>query len=1026
LWRPGNPSVYCRVLPRRILILVLLSALLAALAARAEVTPAYPTAVLHPGGETVDVDLLPFFREPAARGSVVRVNVRIGTVTKPVYLGLNDQTQPITVANFVKYVTEGKYAGSFFHRLAKNFVLQGGGFRWNDAGQLDYVTTNAAIQNEPGLTNVRGTIAMAKLGGDPNSATSQWFVNLADNSVNLDGQNGGFTVFGSVLRDGMTVIDQVAALTAYDASSVHPAFDTLPLSSNSLQRVYTVETTATVVPPLAPGVTVTNPQIVSGTLTGTTLHLTSGARGTTAVKISAVDIDGTAQQATITVVVPHSDGWHFVEAADRQSGAFSYDAQGYGLYTLFGEYVVSKWVDAVDLSQDSTAHSFTITNSSGATLSGLTVRRLGLNSNDFSVVGGLALPDLAPGNSTTIQVIFHPTDVGARVGRLRIGSDPTGNYFELMLEGEGKAVYPVASTPPPQNLIVDGTGLAQVPDWTGTVTATDELGPVTITQSPAPGSQRAAGNYALAFTATNVAGRTTTVQSLLSIRSTRLGVGGTRPTAAYTGAGVPAGGGAPLAAGSTLTVFGTPAISDDRHLAAKVTIASGAARLAGIYFEDGTGASRVVARQGGASGVGTYAFKSFRDPLLSPAGRIAFWANLTGAPLASDEGVWTDAFGSLEPALKEGAPIPGLGALKLLSVTSMELRDDGLIALVKLVPVPKLVVANVNDTALVRITSRTTGNLLARTYQAHDGSYVQQISAFQPSAKSQGQGRWVGKDNILAKFTLVDKRIVLAQIDAAGVATTLLQTGAPGAKFSQRVTTLGLPAIGGSGVAVLTTKALVTGTTTATNDSTLLFAPTGAAFAEAVTENAAADVTGTSNAAGTSKFATFTDPAMNDQGALLFSATLRGGVAAGSNLGGLWQTDGINAPEPVARLGARATDADGNELPNTTWSSFVSFALPDGANAGPIFRATLAGTGATTATNAGLWAVDSTGLVRLLLRTGQTVTLPTGDKKISAFTVLNALPGSFGARRSYNANGSLAVQVTFIGGAQAILRLDIP
>ena len=279
---------------------------------------------------------------------------------------------------------------------------------------------------------------------------------------------------------------------------------------------------------------------------------------------------------------------------------------------------------------------------------------------------------------------------------------------------------------------------------------------------------------------------------------------------------------------------------------------------------------------------------------------------------------------------------------------------------------------------------------------------------------------------MLAKFTLLDKRIVLAQIDSAGGATTLLQTGLPGANFSQRLTTLGLPALGGAGIAVLATKAPVASTTTATNDTTLLFAPTGSSFTEALTENAAAEVTGTTNVAGTSKFATFTDPVSNDQGALLFSATLRGGLAAGSNLGGLWQTDGLSAPEPVARLGAPATDANGQELPDTTWSNFVSFALPDGPNAGAIFRATLAGKAVTTATNAGLWAADSTGLVRLLLRTGQTITLPTGDKKISAFTVLNALPGSFGARRSYNARGSVAVQVTFVGGAQAVLRLDVP
>jgi hypothetical protein len=70
--------------------------------------------------------------------------------------------------------------------------------------------------------------------------------------------------------------------------------------------------------------------------------------------------------------------------------------------------------------------------------------------------------------------------------------------------------------------------------------------------------------------------------------------------------------------------------------------------------------------------------------------------------------------------------------------------------------------------------------------------------------------------------------------------------------------------------------------------------------------------------------------------------------------------------------------------------------------------------------------VDSTGLVRLILRTGSKVTLPTGEKAITALNVLNSLPGSFGARRSYNAAGSVAVQVTFSDRTQGVLRLDVP
>ena len=70
---------------------------------------------------------------------------------------------------------------------------------------------------------------MVKLSFDPDSATSQWFINLDDNSSILDGQNGGFTVFGRVIGNGMDVVDEIAALPTYDISTIHPAFTDVPL-----------------------------------------------------------------------------------------------------------------------------------------------------------------------------------------------------------------------------------------------------------------------------------------------------------------------------------------------------------------------------------------------------------------------------------------------------------------------------------------------------------------------------------------------------------------------------------------------------------------------------------------------------------------------------------------------------------------------------------------------------------------------------------------------------------------------------
>jgi len=147
---------------------------------------------------------------------------------------LYDDLTPITVANFLSYVDAGYYDNSIIHRSIPGFILQGGGYILSGS-QLYTIPAGSPIQNEPGISNVRGTIAMAKLGGDPNSATCQWFFNLADNSSNLDYQNGGFTVFGSVLGNGMDVVDAMAAVPTYNASSqLGSAFSNLPLLNPAL------------------------------------------------------------------------------------------------------------------------------------------------------------------------------------------------------------------------------------------------------------------------------------------------------------------------------------------------------------------------------------------------------------------------------------------------------------------------------------------------------------------------------------------------------------------------------------------------------------------------------------------------------------------------------------------------------------------------------------------------------------------------------------------------------------------------
>ncbi len=154
-------------------------------------------------------------------------SVRFHTNEGDIDVTLRPDKAPKTVANFLSYVNNGSYSNSIFHRSVPGFIIQGGGFQLKN-GSVVAIPTLPTVVNEPGLSNTRGTLAMAKLGSDPNSATDQWFFNLTDNSANLDNQNGGFTVFGQISNDaGLAVMDKIAAVPVYKNQA--SPLDTIPL-----------------------------------------------------------------------------------------------------------------------------------------------------------------------------------------------------------------------------------------------------------------------------------------------------------------------------------------------------------------------------------------------------------------------------------------------------------------------------------------------------------------------------------------------------------------------------------------------------------------------------------------------------------------------------------------------------------------------------------------------------------------------------------------------------------------------------
>lgn len=168
---------------------------------------------------------------------VVRMETSLGRIT----VELTPDVTPLTVQNFLSnYVDNKLYDNTIVHRSVPGFVIQAGGYK--ATGSYSHIDEAIPLLNEfqeaqvaagGGAVNVRGTIAMAKLGEDPDSATSEWFINLADNASNLDYQNGGFTVFGRVIGGGMHTVDAIAGLEVVNASGVNKNFTELPIVETS-------------------------------------------------------------------------------------------------------------------------------------------------------------------------------------------------------------------------------------------------------------------------------------------------------------------------------------------------------------------------------------------------------------------------------------------------------------------------------------------------------------------------------------------------------------------------------------------------------------------------------------------------------------------------------------------------------------------------------------------------------------------------------------------------------------------------
>jgi cyclophilin family peptidyl-prolyl cis-trans isomerase len=466
---------------------------------------AIPAQTFTIGGD-VSIPLADKFTDPDTT-SAARLVTSQGTMDFILY-DTSTQTQnatPQTVANFLSYVrnfgvsdTTNKYDAAVFHRSIPGFIVQGGAFKVQSApNNFSSFTTAPSPLNEPFNSNSRGTVAMAKIGGDPNSATNQFFVNLADNSAILDGQNGGFTAFARVAGDGLAVADAIATLPTVDSlvnvgGASNTSLTNWPLTSASTvmdtTKMVSITSATKNVPVMTYAITGnTNSTAVSASINTTVdasgisssrLQINGGSTGQSDVTVTATDLDGNTVSQTFTVTASQAplftNGPPPSTAVVGTAYNFAYTASGFPVPTFSHTGTLPP-----GLSLSSTGV-ISGTPTAAGTYSGIVVTA----SNGIGV---------APTQTISITVDQIPSITSAAPAAGIVGTAYTHTYAAT---GSPAPTYSLTAGALPGGLSVSTAGvISGTPNtagtFTGTITSTNRAGSfpqafsITINQAPA-------------------------------------------------------------------------------------------------------------------------------------------------------------------------------------------------------------------------------------------------------------------------------------------------------------------------------------------------------------------------------------------------------------------------------------------------------------------------------------------------------------------------------------------------------------
>lgn len=457
---------------------------------------------LNAGGGT-GISLTDKFSDPDAE-SAVRVNTNQGIMD---FILFNSAT-PQTVTNFLSYANAGtnNFNGAVFHRSVPGFVIQGGAFKVaSGTNNFSVTPTSPAVVNEPGISNLRGTVAMAKLGGNPNSATNQFFVNLNDNSSNLDNQNGGFSAFARVAGNGMNVADTIAGLPRgdYDVNlgSSATTMEDWPLTSASVEMdtnlVVAINSVAPV-PVLSHSVTGnSNPTAVSAVISGDNVQIDGLAGGQSDITVTATDLDGNTVHQTFTVTVNQAPA--FTSGPPTSTGikgssyAFTSVTSGFPLPTyavtagalptglmLSNGGAITETPTAVGVFTGT----ITATNSQGSVTQNFTITINEILANwaaGKSLTGSDALPTADPDHDGRTNLL--------EFGLLTEPGIPDGNAmpsYALVTVGvnqHGEITFPARKFAPSLTYSVEASTSLAAGNWTTLWTTADGFGASTVTSA---------------------------------------------------------------------------------------------------------------------------------------------------------------------------------------------------------------------------------------------------------------------------------------------------------------------------------------------------------------------------------------------------------------------------------------------------------------------------------------------------------------------------------------------------------------